>query len=65
MTFSRFIGILALISTALSGGATMLDYINPKYGAIALIISAAIASFTERIGGGLSTAINPNPKPTQ
>lgn len=54
MNISRLIGILSLIVTVLTTGATLLQAIRPEWAIWALALSAALSSFVERVQGGKS-----------
>lgn len=51
INWSRIIGILSFIATALTFAATFLGQIDPQYSVYALALSAAINAFTGRIQG--------------
>lgn len=53
-SLSRILSVIALIGSVASGAAVYVGALNPKYGAVLSTIGAAIASFNERIHGGLS-----------
>jgi hypothetical protein len=55
MTLSRILGILALIATALTTVASLLNAIAPKYAVYALATAAAISAFTEKVTKPAST----------
>ena len=54
MSISRIIGILALLATALTTGASLVGQIKPQYAVYMLAVAGAINAFTERVSGGLS-----------
>ncbi len=54
INWSRIIGVLSFIATALTFFATLLGQIDPQYAVWALAASAAINAFVERVQGGAS-----------
>lgn len=54
MSLSRLIGILSLVATLATTGATVLQIIRPQWAVYALALSGAINAFVERVQGGAS-----------
>lgn len=54
MNVSLILGRISLVATAITTGATFLNYVKPAWSVYALAIAAALNAFTERVQGGKS-----------
>ena len=54
MNVSLILGRLSLVATAITTGASFLNYVKPSWAVYALAIAAGINAFTERVQGGKS-----------